>query len=45
MIIGHFFQYTAYLRLHDISPKDLELRLRHVFDLCDLNMFQDLSKF
>ncbi|XP_022303819.2 uncharacterized protein LOC111111249 [Crassostrea virginica] len=35
-------KYTASLRLHDISPKDLELRLRHVIDLCDLNMSQDL---
>eukprot|EP00105_Crassostrea_gigas_P032042 XP_011454914.1 PREDICTED: ABC transporter G family member 22 [Crassostrea gigas] len=35
-------KYTAYLRLTEISPKDLELRIRHVIDLCDLHACKDL---
>lgn len=40
-----YFQYTAYLRLTEISPRDLELRIRHVIDLCDLHACKDLSEY
>ncbi|XP_062574779.1 uncharacterized protein LOC134236621 [Saccostrea cucullata] len=35
-------KYAAVLRLHDMSTKDLDLRVRHVIDLCQLDIFKDL---
>ncbi|XP_056007099.1 uncharacterized protein LOC125666450 [Ostrea edulis] len=35
-------KYSAILRLHTNPTKDIEFRLRHVIDLCQLDAFKDL---